>query len=159
MPDPKYVIAMGACMITGGMFSMDSPTAIRGADKILPVDVYIPGCPPRPEAIIDGLIKLRKKISMESLQERGIKGPTHRFYSTRHNMKPAPAIYTGEYLVSPDRQKPPAVITEAMGTEMPPALLTQPDRDAERARINPRLDAKLDASQRRDDQKSSDVGA
>ena len=41
MPEPKYVIAMGACMITGGMFSADSPTAIRGADKILPIDVYI----------------------------------------------------------------------------------------------------------------------
>jgi len=48
-------------MITGGMFSADSPTAVRGADKILPIDVYIPGCPPRPEAII----KLRKKISNE----------------------------------------------------------------------------------------------
>jgi NAD(P)H-quinone oxidoreductase subunit K len=52
MPEPKYVIAMGACMITGGMFSADSYSAVRGADKILPIDVYIPGCPPRPEAII-----------------------------------------------------------------------------------------------------------
>ena len=61
MPEPKYVIAMGACTITGGMFSMDSPTAVRGVDKLIPVDVYIPGCPPRPEAIIDAIIKLRKK--------------------------------------------------------------------------------------------------
>lgn len=45
MPEPKYVIAMGACMITGGMFSADSYSAVRGADKILPIDVYIPGCP------------------------------------------------------------------------------------------------------------------
>ena len=62
MPEPKYVIAMGACTITGGMFSMDSTTAVRGVDKLIPVDVYIPGCPPRPEAIIDAIIKLRKKI-------------------------------------------------------------------------------------------------
>jgi NAD(P)H-quinone oxidoreductase subunit K len=71
MPEPKYVIAMGACTITGGMFSMDSTTAVRGVDKLIPVDVYIPGCPPRPEAIIDAIIKLRKKIANDSMQERG----------------------------------------------------------------------------------------
>jgi NADH-quinone oxidoreductase, B subunit len=70
MPEPKYVIAMGACTITGGMFSMDSTTAVRGVDKLIPVDVYIPGCPPRPEAIIDAIIKLRKKIANDSMQER-----------------------------------------------------------------------------------------
>ncbi|HEY9736278.1 MAG TPA: NADH-quinone oxidoreductase subunit NuoB, partial [Trichocoleus sp.] len=75
MPEPKYVIAMGACMISGGMFSADSPTAVRGADKILPIDVYIPGCPPRPEAIIDAIIKLRKKISNEAFQERDPAAP------------------------------------------------------------------------------------
>ena len=51
MPDPKYVIAMGACTITGGMFSADSTTAVRGVDKLIPVDLYLPGFPPRPEAI------------------------------------------------------------------------------------------------------------
>ena len=71
MPEPKYVIAMGACTITGGMFSVDSPTAVRGVDKLIPVDVYLPGCPPRPEAIIDAIIKLRKKIADDSIQERG----------------------------------------------------------------------------------------
>lgn len=148
MPDPKYVIAMGACMITGGMFSMDSPTAIRGADKILPIDVYIPGCPPRPEAIIDGIIKLRKKIARESLQDRGQHGQTHRYYTIPHKLKHVPSIHTGEYLRSPDRQNPPAMVTEAVGTSILPALSTQPDREAERARTDPRLEAKLDATKK-----------
>lgn len=132
MPDPKYVIAMGACMITGGMFSMDSPTAVRGADKILPIDVYIPGCPPRPEAIIDGIIKLRKKISAEALQERGIRGQTHRYYTVSHNMKPVPFIHTGDYLRAPSRQAPPPEIAAAFGTDQVPALQTQADRETAR---------------------------
>lgn len=122
MPEPKYVIAMGACMITGGMFSADSPTAVRGADKILPIDVYIPGCPPRPEAIMDAIIKLRKKIANDSMQERDQIKQTHRYYSTTHNLKPVPRLFTGEYLRSPSRQQPPEQIAEAMGMPIPPAL-------------------------------------
>jgi NAD(P)H-quinone oxidoreductase subunit K len=124
MPEPKYVIAMGACMITGGMFSADSPTAVRGADKLLPIDVYIPGCPPRPEAIMDAIIKLRKKISNESMQERGKITQTHRYYSTTHQMKPVSRVHTGEYMRSPSLQKPPKELAEAMGTAIPPALQT-----------------------------------
>jgi len=122
MPEPKYVIAMGACTITGGMFSVDSPTAVRGVDKLIPVDVYIPGCPPRPEAIIDAIIKLRKKITNDSMQERGQIKQTHRFYSTTHNMKPAEEILTGKYLQSDTRQVPPRELAEAMGMPVPPAL-------------------------------------
>lgn len=154
MPDPKYVIAMGACMISGGMFSADSPTAIRGADKILPIDVYIPGCPPRPEAIIDAIIKLRKKISNESLQERGERGQTHRYYTIGHNMKPVSPIFTGRYLRSDERNTPPAAIREAMGTEMPPALLTQPQRET--AQVNPQSTEKVDSQT---PEGSVDVGA
>ncbi|HBB35436.1 MAG TPA: NADH-quinone oxidoreductase subunit B [Cyanobacteria bacterium UBA8803] len=123
MPEPKYVIAMGACMISGGMFSADSYTALRGADKILPIDVYIPGCPPRPEAIMDAIIKLRKKISNQSLQERGKFQRTNRYYSTTHNMKPVPpTTVTGRDVTLPSRQQPPKEFTEAMGMLIPPAL-------------------------------------
>lgn len=128
MPDPKYVIAMGACMITGGMFSMDSPTAVRGADKILPIDVYIPGCPPRPEALMDALIKLRKKISNNSWQEQGLRGQSHRYYTVSHKMKPVSPIFTGEYLRAETRQQPPPEIAAAIGMPVPPALQTQSDR-------------------------------
>ena len=120
MPEPKYVIAMGACTITGGMFSTDSTTAVRGVDKLIPVDVYIPGCPPRPEAIFDAVIKLRKKVSNQSIQERATTvEQTHRFYSTRHNMKVVEPILNGTYLKSETRQAPPKELAEAMGLPLP----------------------------------------
>ena len=122
MPDPKYVIAMGACTITGGMFSVDSPTAVRGVDKLIPVDVYLPGCPPRPEAIIDAIIKLRKKISNESIQERGDLRQTHRYYSTTHEMKSVEPILDGRYMRTEMREAPPKELMEAMGLPMTPAL-------------------------------------
>ena len=129
MPEPKYVIAMGACTITGGMFSVDSPTAVRGVDKLIPVDVYLPGCPPRPEAIIDAIIKLRKKIANDSIQERGLIKQTHRYYSTAHNMKPAQQIHTGKYLQAATRVAPPKELAEAIGMPVPPSLLTQSQKE------------------------------
>jgi NAD(P)H-quinone oxidoreductase subunit K len=122
MPEPKYVIAMGACTITGGMFSVDSPTAVRGVDKLIPVDLYIPGCPPRPEAIMDAIVKLRKKIANNSMQERSALNQTHRYYSTTHKMKAVPAILDGKYLQSDTRYNPPKELAEAMGMPVPPAL-------------------------------------
>lgn len=98
MPEPKYVIAMGACTITGGMFSADSTTAVRGVDKLIPVDLYLPGCPPRPEAIFDAVIKLRKKVGNEALAERGHLQPTHRYYTIPHQMKWVEPIVNGAYL-------------------------------------------------------------
>lgn len=62
MSEPRYVIAMGSCSITGGPFA-DSYSVLRGVDQILPVDVIIPGCPPRPEALIEGFLKLKAKLN------------------------------------------------------------------------------------------------
>lgn len=65
MPEPKWVIAMGSCAVSGGTF-VDSYNVLPGADRILPVDIYIPGCPPRPEALLYGCLQLKKLISETS---------------------------------------------------------------------------------------------
>lgn len=61
MPEPKFVIALGSCSLSGGVFQQ-CYNVQEGADKVIPVDVYVPGCPPRPQAIIDGAVKLLQKI-------------------------------------------------------------------------------------------------
>ena len=70
MPEPKYVIAMGACTCGGGMFNETSYSVVNGIDKIIPVDIYLPMCPPRPEALLDAIRKLQKNIKKESVKTR-----------------------------------------------------------------------------------------
>jgi NADH-quinone oxidoreductase subunit B len=67
MPHPKYVIAMGACATGGGPYHKFGYTVVKGVDRVIPVDIYIAGCPPRPEALLEGLMALQNKMRRTSI--------------------------------------------------------------------------------------------
>lgn len=79
MPEPKWVIAMGACAVAGGVFN-EVYSVVDGVDRIIPVDLFIPGCPPRPEAVLYGLMELQKKMRTESLADRQARIAAHQAY-------------------------------------------------------------------------------
>lgn len=85
MAEPKYVIAMGACTCGGGMFAETSYSVVKGIDKIIPVDIYLPMCPPKPEALLDAIRKLQTKIKKESVLDRKNFLDSHRLKMREEN--------------------------------------------------------------------------
>jgi NADH-quinone oxidoreductase subunit B len=79
MSEPKYVVAMGACTITGGPFCKYSYSVINGVDKIIPVDVFIPGCPPRPQALLYGMLQLQRFIETETAESKKKRNASHSY--------------------------------------------------------------------------------
>ncbi len=95
MPEPKYVVAMGACASGGGPFK-EGYNVVAGIDKFLPVDVYIPGCPPTPQALVAGLIKLQEKIDKQSISKV-------RWYKKGADLVETPVPFLGPDLIDPRR--------------------------------------------------------
>jgi NADH-quinone oxidoreductase subunit B len=116
MPEPKYVVAMGACASSGGPFK-EGYNVVAGIDKFLPVDVYVPGCPPTPQALLNGLIMLQKKIDKESLK-------TVRWYQKGPDSVEIPVPILGPDLIDlrriPDIKAKSAELA-ALATATPPA--------------------------------------
>ena len=121
----ENMVLMGACTITGGMFSADSTTAVRGVDKLIPVDLYLPGCPPRPEAIFDAVIKLRKKVGNEALVERGNLQQSHRYCTVSHQMKAVAPIVNGQYLAA-ETQRQALAAASSLPMPVPAAAIPAP---------------------------------
>jgi NADH-quinone oxidoreductase subunit B len=112
MAEPKYVVAMGACASGGGPFK-EGYNVVAGIDKYLPVDVYIPGCPPTPQALVAGMIKLQEKIDKQSIKHV-------RWYDGKKEDSVAVAIpYLGPDLIDPRRI--PEIKAKSMELAQPPA--------------------------------------
>jgi NADH-quinone oxidoreductase subunit B len=117
MPEPKYVISMGACAISGGPFKQGY-NVLKGIDRYIPVDVYIPGCPPRPEALIDAFLMLQRKIDEQALT--GSTRPRH-LQAEAPSEFPVPGFGAHDLEPSINREVWPGPLVSISPTQTPPA--------------------------------------
>jgi NADH-quinone oxidoreductase subunit B len=105
MPDPKFVIAMGACTVGGGPYFKWGYHVVKGVDLVVPVDVYVPGCPPRPEALLEGLMRIQDKIRGHKMNKVRVEGA--RFGTAGEKLADElPVPHHSGYVAAPHDQDP-----------------------------------------------------